>query len=112
MTSREAPPELTGLGGSVVPIFELGGPQSADGQLLLTHNHLLGNSEQWSALTSRFGGNGLALKIVGERIRQQFGGDSETFLNGVWQRLLHFGAIWDAWLGSVVRGCPENELTI
>jgi WD40 repeat protein len=80
LTSREAPPELTSLVGGAVRTFELGGLRPADARLLLAHHQLVGSAEQWDRLTGRFGGNGLALKVVGERIRQLFGGDIAAFL--------------------------------
>src|SRR5258706_14047244 len=41
---------------------------------------LIGTSEQWAELIARFGGNGLALNLVGESIRELFGGDLGSFL--------------------------------
>src|SRR6266545_3508581 len=39
-----------------------------------------GTLQQWAELNARFGGNGLALKVAGERIRELFGGDIGSFL--------------------------------
>jgi WD40 repeat protein len=80
LTSREAPPELSSLAGGAVRTFELGGLQPADARLLLAHHQLAGSADQWDGLIRRFGGNGLALKVVGERIRQLFGGEIGAFL--------------------------------
>jgi WD40 repeat protein/transcriptional regulator with XRE-family HTH domain len=80
VTSREAPPELARLGGGAVRMLELGGLQPVDGQALLGHSQLAGSSQEWATLNARFGGNGLALKIVGERIRQLFAGNIGAFL--------------------------------
>jgi hypothetical protein len=68
LTSREAPPELTRLAGGSVRSFELGGLLPADGRVLLAHSQLAGSPDAWKGLVGRFGGNGLALKVVAERI--------------------------------------------
>jgi WD40 repeat protein len=80
LTSREAPRELTRLGGGSVRRLELGGLQATEGQALLAHIELAGDPDEWAGLIGHFGGNGLALKVVGERIRQLFGGDIGAFL--------------------------------
>ncbi|HTD77542.1 MAG TPA: NACHT domain-containing protein, partial [Chloroflexota bacterium] len=67
LTSREAPPELALLGGAA-RTFELGGFGADDAQVLLAPKQLEGTSQQWVALNARFGGNGLALKMVGESV--------------------------------------------
>jgi hypothetical protein len=53
----------------------------ADGQALLAGKGLSGNPHEWSTLVDRLGGNGLALKVVGESIRELFGGQLEAFLD-------------------------------
>ena len=80
VTSREAPPELAVLGGGGVRRFQLGGLGVAEGQVLLADKQLSGNDDDWANLIGRFGGNGLALKVVGESIRQVFDGDIGAFL--------------------------------
>jgi DNA-binding XRE family transcriptional regulator len=80
LTSREAPLELAILGNDAVRTLELGGLGVDEAQVLLAPKQLIGSSEQWAELTTRFGGNGLALKLVGERIRELFGGDLGSFL--------------------------------
>lgn len=82
LTSREAPVELAVLGGEAVRTFPLGGLGVDEARRVLANKQLAGTSEQWAELTSRFGGNGLALKLVGERIRELFGGEIGLF----WQR--------------------------
>ena len=42
---------------------------------MLADKQLIGDTQAWVSLVDRYGGNGLALKIVGETIRQVFGGD-------------------------------------
>ena len=61
-------------------MLQLGGLGVAEGQVLLAHKRLSGSPDEWSALIARYGGNGLALKVVGERIRQVFNGDVGVFL--------------------------------
>jgi WD40 repeat protein/transcriptional regulator with XRE-family HTH domain len=80
LTSREAPAELAVLGGEAVRTFPLGGLGVDEARLVLAPKQLVGNSEQWAELVARFGGNGLALKLVGERIRELFGGEIGLFL--------------------------------
>src|SRR5207302_705199 len=82
VTSREAPRELATLAGNPVRTLELGGLAVAEGQVLLANKQLSGNDNDWANLTARFGGNGLALKLVGESIRQVFGGEIGSFLEG------------------------------
>jgi transcriptional regulator with XRE-family HTH domain len=79
MTSREAPPELAVLNGAVRTL-ELSGLGVQEAQALLAAKHLDGTSQQWAGLNARFGGNGLALKVVGQSIRELFGGEIGGFL--------------------------------
>ena len=81
LTSREAPPELAELAGGGARRFQLGGLGVAEGQVLLTDKQLSGTDEEWAKLIGHFGGNGLALKVVGESIRQVFDGDIGAFLD-------------------------------
>ncbi|HTD80125.1 MAG TPA: helix-turn-helix domain-containing protein, partial [Chloroflexota bacterium] len=81
MTSRETPPELAVLGGGAVRELQLGGLSVAEGQVLLADKQLSGTDEDWANLIVRFGGNGLALKVVGESILQVFDGDISAFLS-------------------------------
>ncbi|HTD78121.1 MAG TPA: WD40 repeat domain-containing protein, partial [Chloroflexota bacterium] len=80
MTSREAPPDLVVLPGDAVRTLELGGLAVAEGQVLMADKHLSGSHLAWANLITRFGGNGLALKLVGESIREVFAGDIGAFL--------------------------------
>jgi WD40 repeat protein/transcriptional regulator with XRE-family HTH domain len=76
VTSREAPPELAIVGGGqLVRVLELSGLGLREGRALLAHKELSGDDRDWANLVARFGGNGLALQVVGESIRQVFGGD-------------------------------------
>ena len=80
LTSREAPSELAALtGGHAVRELDLGGLGVAESRGLLEHMQLAGDESEWTALVDQCGGNGLALKIAGESIRQIFGGDMGAF---------------------------------
>jgi WD40 repeat protein/transcriptional regulator with XRE-family HTH domain len=81
LTSRETPLELTVLEGGAVRTCTLGGLGIREAQVLLTAKQLVGDDEQWPELIARYGGNGLALKVVGESISQIFGGDIGLFLS-------------------------------
>jgi hypothetical protein len=80
-TSREAPSELAELRSDrAVRILELGGLSVTDVQALLRDRRLRGGEPEWARLVDRYGGNGLALKIVAESVLQVFGGDIAAFL--------------------------------
>jgi WD40 repeat protein/transcriptional regulator with XRE-family HTH domain len=79
VTSREAPPELAVLGGGA-RVLELHGLGTSEAQALLADKQLNGEIQAWVSLVERYGGNGLALKIVGETIRQVYNGDIAAFL--------------------------------
>jgi WD40 repeat protein len=80
LTSRETPPELAILSGGLVRTLQLGGLGIVEGQRMLVDKQLSGNPADWATLIDQFGGNGLALKVVGESIREVFGGDIGAFL--------------------------------
>jgi hypothetical protein len=74
LTSRETPLELAIASGTyVVRTLELGGLGLCAAQGLLADKQLWGDDADWTNLITHFGGNGLALNMVGERIRQVFG---------------------------------------
>jgi WD40 repeat protein/transcriptional regulator with XRE-family HTH domain len=79
LTSREAPPELALLGGEARTL-ELHGLGTSDAQACLADKQLSGDARAWTSLVELYGGNGLALKIVGETIRQVFDGNVGAFL--------------------------------
>jgi WD40 repeat protein/transcriptional regulator with XRE-family HTH domain len=79
LTSREAPPEMAVLGAGVRAL-ELHGLSVAEAQAMLVDKQLIGDAEAWLSLAERYSGNGLALKIVGETIRQVYDGDVSAFL--------------------------------
>jgi WD40 repeat protein len=82
LTSREEPPELGPFRdrGDPVRVLRLGGLAIEDGRALLEPNGLFGDAAAWAALISRYGGNGLALKMTGASVYELFGGDIETYL--------------------------------
>jgi WD40 repeat protein len=103
LTSREAPPEMTELGGGVRSL-EIRGLGTAEAQTLLADKHLRGDTKAWLSLVDRLGGNGLALKIVGETIRQVFDGDVAMFLDDVTDSFgIVFGGIRRLLDGQVER---------
>ena len=80
LTSREAPEERAVFHGGGGRIFHLSGLSVNEAQMLLASKQLVGTSTQWAELVARFGGNGLALKLVGETVHERFGGDIRPFL--------------------------------
>jgi WD40 repeat protein/transcriptional regulator with XRE-family HTH domain len=82
ITSRELPPEVGLLDGPQAPVraLRLGGVDGPVGQALLANRGLVGDATAWLALVTRYGGNPLALLMVGETIRALFGGEIATFL--------------------------------
>jgi hypothetical protein len=80
VTSREMPAELEVLESSRVRSLELHGLSVAEIQALLADKRLDGDSPAWIDLVDRYSGNALALKIVGETIRQVYDGDVAAFL--------------------------------
>lgn len=80
ITTRETLPELVVISGNSVRALPLRGLGVDETQRILASKDLVGSPEQWVELTRRFGGNGLALKMVGERIRELFGGEISPYL--------------------------------
>jgi WD40 repeat protein/transcriptional regulator with XRE-family HTH domain len=106
MTSREAPPELAFAGGvPLVRKLELGPLGVREGQTLLRDKALAGDEQDWADLVERTGGNGLALKIFGESIRQLFGGDIGAFFEAFSAAPI-FGGIRRLLDEQVVRSSP------
>jgi WD40 repeat protein/predicted ATPase len=87
LTSREQP--LRAVEGAVRTL-RLGGLGVADAQALLASHHLGGDAVAWRLLVERYGGNPLALGVVGETIDVVFAGDVATFLA---QEAVVFGGI-------------------
>jgi WD40 repeat protein/transcriptional regulator with XRE-family HTH domain len=85
LTSREAPIGLGVLAGEsgAVRTLALGGFGVEDGRSLLRDKYLEGDEASWQVLIERYGGNGLALKMIGETIRELFGGEIGAYLDDV-----------------------------
>jgi WD40 repeat protein/DNA-binding SARP family transcriptional activator len=94
LTSREKPREFAILEGEATPVHVL---QLADltleaGRAILQAKGLAGSAGSWSSLIERYSGNPLALKLVGETIRELFNGDIAAFLQ---EETIIFGGIRD-----------------
>ena len=108
VTSRETLPELAILGGAAVRALPLGGLGMDEAQLMLVPKLLTGSPQQWAELTSRFGGNGLALKLVGERIHELFGGEIGLYLEQAGASSL-FGGIRQLLAEQVERSAATEQ---
>jgi WD40 repeat protein len=83
VTSREKPRGLAAYEGETLPVrsLQLVGLSHADSRALFDKKGGFQATETaWQALTERYGGNPLALKIVASSIRDFFGGDISQFL--------------------------------
>jgi WD40 repeat protein/transcriptional regulator with XRE-family HTH domain len=75
LTGREAPPELALLAGAApLRTLRLGGLDHAACRALLQGKGLVGDDDAWQGLVDRYGGNPLALGLVGQTIAELFGG--------------------------------------
>jgi WD40 repeat protein/DNA-binding transcriptional regulator YiaG len=108
VTSREAPPELAALPGDVVRTLELEGLGAIEAQAMLADKQLSGTAENWTDLITRVGGNGLALKLVGETIREVFAGDIAAFLDEPGS-ITAFGGIRRLLSEQIERGSPLEK---
>lgn len=108
VTSRETLPELAILSGEAVRALPLRGLGVDETQQILAPKELAGSPQQWAELTRRFGGNGLALKLVGERIRELFGGQIGFFLEQVESSSL-FGGIRQLLAEQVERSAVTEK---
>ncbi|NUP98424.1 MAG: NACHT domain-containing protein [Armatimonadetes bacterium] len=108
LTSREAPAELAVLGSEAVHTFPLSGLGVDEARRVLAPKQLVGSSEQWAELTGRFGGNGLALKLVGERIRELFGGEIGLYLEEAGTGSI-FGGIRQLLDEQIGRSSPPEQ---
>lgn len=83
LTSREKPSALLPLEGDTFPvrILPLVGIGAAEGQSICKASGCqAASAADWSALTSAYAGNPLALKIVATTVRDMFEGDIAAFL--------------------------------
>jgi WD40 repeat protein/transcriptional regulator with XRE-family HTH domain len=83
LTSREAPAPLEVMRGERSPVrsLHLAGFEVEEGQSLLMDKGLEGDPDDWRALVGGCGGNGLALKVTGETIRDLFGSSISSYLD-------------------------------
>ena len=110
LTSREAPPELAVMGAECRSL-EVQGLGTAEAQALLADKQLKADTHGWASLVSSYGGNGLALKIVGETIRQVCDGDVAEFLEDATTIGTVFGGIRRLLDTQVARRSPmEHDL--
>jgi len=79
LTSREMPAELAMFAGGVRRM-QLEGLGKVEAEALLADKQLRGGADDWRGLVHRYGGNGLALKIVGETIREVYDRDIAGFV--------------------------------
>ena len=83
LTSRENPRELTALEGETLPVrsLRLSGFTGNDSKALLSAKAaFMGTEADWQALSDRYAGNPLALKIVATTIQELFDGSLTEFL--------------------------------
>jgi WD40 repeat protein len=82
ITSREKQKEVALLEGekAAVRSSQLAGLPPADGQEILKDKGLDGTEHIWETIVIHYGGNPLALRLVGQLIREVFGGDIAAFL--------------------------------
>jgi hypothetical protein len=86
----------------------LGGLDVSEGKVLLADKRLSGDEADWPNLIGRFGGNALALKLVGEGIRQMFDGQIGAFL-GVSGSGTVYGGIRRLLAEQFERGSPVEQ---
>src|SRR4051794_18492846 len=67
-----AQPRWRSAGAGAVRTLRLGGLGVDEAQVLLAPKRLDGTGQQWAELNARFGGNGPALNVVAESIRERF----------------------------------------
>jgi NB-ARC domain/WD domain, G-beta repeat len=82
VTSREKPKEVALLEGEAAAVrcAHLQGLPPADGRAILKDKGLQGTKDHWKALITHYGGNPLALKLVGQLIREVYSGEIVAFL--------------------------------
>ncbi len=83
ITSRENPRPLTVLEGETLPVRALrlsGISETEARKILQAKGSFAGADAEWQELTTRYGGNPLALKVVATTIQELFDGDIAAFL--------------------------------
>jgi WD40 repeat protein len=98
VTSREKPKGFATLAGDALPVrsLQLSGVTPHAGQAILNvKGTFVGSDETWQDLVAHYGGNPLAIKMVGAAIADFFDGDIAQFLNFLQQGSSIFGDIRD-----------------
>ncbi len=92
LTSREKPRDVALLEGGDTPVksFDLATLDPAAGRAILERGGLNGSEAHWTALVDRYSGNPLALKLIGETVRELYDGDIADFLS---EGVLIFGGV-------------------
>src|SRR5205823_648195 len=88
--------------------LQLAGLGVDEAQVLLASKQLDGTGHQWAELNTRFGGNGLALKVAGESIRELFGGEIGSYLEDAGASSV-FGGIRRLLAEQVDRSSPPEQ---
>ena len=112
LTSREKPREIARLEGPQLPVRShcLSGLNPPEAQLLLAQKgNFSGSPQDWAALTQRYGGNPLALKIVATTIANLFEGSVAAFLQ---EEVVVFGDIRNLLAQQCDRLSPLEETLI
>ncbi len=111
ITSREEPSEFAMLRGASGPVraVELTGLDVDDGRALLRDKQLRGNDAVWQALIQRYEGNGLALKVVGETIRETFDGSISDYVEFASPPDLLVGGVRDLVAGQIERISDDEQ---
>ena len=105
LTSRERPLQAEE---AAVRALRLDGLGVAAARALLNGRVLAGGDAAWGTLVERYGGNPLALRVVGETIGSVFGGDIAAFLA---QNVAVFGGVRQLLDEQVARlSAPEQAI--
>jgi WD40 repeat protein/transcriptional regulator with XRE-family HTH domain len=94
---------------AAVHSLHLGGLAVEDGRALLGRRNLVGDAASWKSLVERYGGNPLALGVVGETIAMVFGGDIAAFLA---QEVTVFGGIRQLLDEQITRLSPLEHAVL
>lgn len=83
LTTREKPKQVAYLEGEELPVrtFMVGGLTYEAGEKILRNKGLEGSEQEYRALIERYGGNALALKVVGTTVKDLFLGSIRDFID-------------------------------
>lgn len=110
LTTREKPREVVLLEGRAVPVrsLQLRGLKEVEGKKIFEVKGLSITENEWNAITERYSGNPLALKMVATTIEDLFDGSISAFLQ---QHIVVFGDIRDL-LGQQFERLSDLEKEI